>query len=190
MLGMWRKARGKAHIPRVNASMFMRDHRIGKNICLQFMGTDKTVRIVYAGSNVEKLFGVDLTGTKVASTFATGEHNTLHDMQQIKFTHPIIVHSHSNITTPASEMIQLEMLQLPFICQTTDEIVYVVGGFEWTRTIVKKAGLRDRMLKDRMLLSRTVPDVKTIKPIDSEFTYPPIEGLQKAEDPSNQVELI
>ncbi len=177
LLDLWRRGRDRHLVPRLNASMFIRDTNVGKNTLLQFKAPDGSVRVAHAGGNVERLIGIDLTGVVVSNIYNGSEREELSDMQRAKFLHPIIIHSHSNTTTLAGEMIQLEMLQLPFINQATEELIYVIGAFEWTHAN-SKSNLGGG-LKDRSLLSRTTMSVKTLKPFDSEFTVPPVKGARK-----------
>ncbi|MGD1934998.1 MAG: PAS domain-containing protein [Candidatus Phaeomarinobacter sp.] len=177
LIDLWRRGRDKQAVPHLNASMFIRDINVGKNTLLQFKAPDGSVRVAHAGGNVESLIGIDLTGVVVSNIYSGSEREELSDMQRAKFLHPFIIHSHSNTTTLAGEMIQLEMLQLPFINQATDEVIYVIGAFEWTHAN-SKSNLGGG-LKDRTLLSRSTLDVKTLKPFDSEFTIPHVAGAKK-----------
>lgn len=176
LLDMWRQGRDRHAVPRLSASGFIRDVNVGKNTILQFKAPDSSVRIAHAGSNVENLIGIDLTGVVVSNVFNGSEHEELSDMQRAKFLHPLIIHSHSNATTLAGQMIQLEMLQLPFINQATEELIYVIGAFEWTNAEVT-SNLGGGM-KERTLLSRTTIDVSTLERFDSEFTVPAVEGAK------------
>jgi len=157
--------------------MFIRDKNVGQSTLLQFKAPDGSVRVAHAGGNVERLIGIDLTGVVVSNIYSGSEREELGDMQRAKFLHPIIIHSHSNTTTLAGEMIQLEMLQLPVVNQATDDLIYVIGAFEWTHAN-SKSNLGGG-LKDRSLLSRTTMNVKTLKPFDSEFTVPPVKGAKR-----------
>ena len=173
---LWRGGRDERAIPHLSASMFVRDETVGRNVILQFKAPDSSVRVAHAGGNVENLIGMDLTGVIVSNIYSGAEREELGDMQRAKFLHPLIIHSHSNATTLAGEMIQLEMLQLPFTNRATDELIYVIGAFEWTNANTT-SNLGDAM-KERTLLSRTTIDVSTLERFDSEFTVPAVEGAK------------
>jgi|GEM_PF-6067112 len=177
LIDLWRRGRDRHAVPRVPATMFIRDTNVGKNTLLQFKAPDGSVRIAHAGGNVEKLIGMDLTGMVVSQVYSGSEQEELSNMQRAKFLHPMLIHSHSNATTLAGEMIQIEMLQLPFINPATEDLIFVIGAFEWTHAN-SQSNLGGGM-KDRSLLSRVTLDVKTLKPFDSEFTVPPVKGARK-----------
>lgn len=177
LLDLWRGRRDRHAVPRIGATTFIRDPNIGRSICIQFKAPDSSVRVAHAGGNIERLIGIDLTGMVISKIYSGSEQDELSDMQRAKFLHPMIIHSHSNTNTLAGELIQLEMLQLPFINQATEEVIYVIGAFEWTHAN-SKSNLGGGM-KDRSLLSRTILDVKTLKPVENEFTFPPVKGVKK-----------
>jgi len=177
LLDLWCRGRNRHPVPRLHASVFIRDKNVGQSTLLQFKAPDGSVRVAHAGGNVERLIGIDLTGVVVSNIYSGSEREELGDMQRAKFLHPIIIHSHSNTTTLAGEMIQLEMLQLPVVNPATEDLIYVIGAFEWTH-----ANSQSNLgggLKDRSLLSRTTINVKTLKPFDSEFTVPPVKGAKR-----------
>lgn len=184
LLELWRSRRDRQNVPYIGATTFIGNPILGKNICIQFKAPDSSVRVAHAGSNIERMLGVDLTGVVISTIYSGSEQEELGDMQRAKFLHPMIIHSHSNVTTIADEMVQLEMLQLPFINQTTDELLYVIGVFEWTHAN-SRSNLGGAM-KDRSLLSRTILDIKTLKPVENEFTFPPVKGAQKLKAMSAQ----
>ncbi|CDO59146.1 hypothetical protein BN1012_Phect932 [Candidatus Phaeomarinobacter ectocarpi] len=184
LLDIWRGRRDRHAVPRIGATTFIRDPNIGKSICIQFKSPDGSVRVAHAGGNIERLIGIDLTGMVVSKVFNGSEQDELADMQRAKFLHPMVIHSHSNTNTLAGEMIQLEMLQLPFINQATEDVIYVIGAFEWTHAN-SRSNLGGAM-KDRSLLSRTILDIKTLKPVENEFTFPPVKGAQKLKAVSAQ----
>lgn len=177
LLDLWRGRRDRHAVPRIGATTFIRDPNIGRSICIQFKAPDSSVRVAHAGGNIERLIGIDLTGMVISKIYSGSEQDELSDMQRAKFLHPMIIHSHSNTNTLAGELIQLEMLQLPFINSATDEVIYVIGAFEWTHAN-SKSNLGGGM-KDRSLLSRTILDVRTLKPVENEFTFPPVKGVKK-----------
>lgn len=184
LLDLWRGRRDRHAVPRIGATAFIRDPNIGRSICIQFKAPDSSVRVAHAGGNIERLIGIDLTGMVISKIYSGSEQDELGDMQRAKFLHPMVIHSHSNTNTLAGEMIQLEMLQLPFINQATEDVIYVIGAFEWTHSN-SRSNLGGGM-KDRSLLSRTILDVKTLKPYDNEFTFPPVEGVKKLKAVSAQ----
>ncbi len=185
IMGLWLAARDDKGLPRMDAAIFARDTRVNKNVCLQFRTSDGSCRFAYAGSVVENLLNENLLGTPVNNIYSDRELADLDRMQAIKFSHPLIIHSLSSITTLAGDKIQVEKLQVPFICAATDEIIYVIGAFVVGQPIsdADRAGMKDRKLK-----SRTVYDLETLKPIDHELTFPAPQGKTSAKPVSRAAE--
>lgn len=186
IMGLWLAARQGNGLPQINAATFTRDTRVNKNICLEFMTSDGSVRFAYAGGTVEGLLNADLAGTPTTSIYRDSERKQLSHMQHTKFVDPFIILSLSSTTTQTGENIQVELLQLPFVSVSTNETLYVIGAFERKAIIsdTDRAGM-----VDRKLLSRTIFDLETLKPIDNEFTYPPAEGKTTAKTASRTAEL-
>lgn len=167
---IWCRARQGAVIPTLPSSLIVENWWIGKNVCLQFMAPDDKTRIVWAGGEVEKVMGKDLVGKEVSALFAASEHPQLHDMQQWKFDHPVVIQSHSSVTAASGSMIQVEFLHVPFINHPTGDMLYAVGCSEWTET-KNESSLREGMT-ERQMLTRTLHHVKTLEPVATPYTIP------------------
>ncbi|WP_422004455.1 PAS domain-containing protein [Pyruvatibacter mobilis] len=167
---IWCRARQGAVIPTLPSSLIVENWWIGKHVCLQFLAPDKKIRFVWAGGEVEKVLGCDLPGKEVTSIFASQEQDALADMQQWKFTNPVVIQSHCTVTTDAGSMVQFEFLHMPFINHPTGDLLYAVGCCEWTGTGTQE-GLRNGMA-ERQMLTRTLHHVKTLEPVATPYTIP------------------
>ncbi len=56
-------------------------------------------------------------------------------------------------------------------------MIYVIGAFEWTHA--NSSSNLGGGLKERSLLSRTILDVRTLRPVENEFAFPPVKGAKK-----------
>lgn len=166
----WCSARNGRAVPHISSSQLIAHEWIGKNICLQFMAADEKIRFVWAGQSVQDLLGYDLTGQEVVAVYAQSEHAVLEDMQRWKFSNPAIIQAHSNVHLANGEMIQVEFIHLPFINEPTGDVIYAIGCVEWSQAD-EPSKLADAM-QSRALLSRCIFDIKNLKPVVTDFTYP------------------
>ena len=170
MLELWLKARDDTGMPHVHASYFMRDPQISDKISLQFKAPDGTFRYAYAGPVIKEALGFDPAGMEIDELFKETDKDERLAMAHAKFAEPLVIHGVSAYTTLEGELFQLEVLQVPYINNATSELVYVMGSFQ---TTLPDDSPKLDGLTTQMVLFRTAYTLKTLEPVDTDYTYPP-----------------
>lgn len=172
---IWCRSRQGTTVPMIPSSVIVENNWIGKNICLQFQAPDERIRFVWAGDEVQQFMGSDLAGKEVTAVFGSDEFQALNDMQRWKFGNPVVIQAHSSMTAENGNMVQVEFLHLPFINHPTGDMLYAVGCSEWTET-GNLSSLRAG-ITERQLLTRTLFNIQTLKPIGTPYSIPLPEKL-------------